>query len=421
MAEQHVEDRLDVIERRAAILIERGAPFFGLVLGLILTIGVLTFEGSRFWTVTGALVAVTLAWTLLLAVLPPVRADEPWFGAVYLVGLLALTAALTWLSPFFAFLVLALYVHAFRFLRGHWRFAAVAAAAAVAAYAQMGGRFAEPSPGWWAGLLALVAGNMVVAGGFSWFSALGARQTERRKQVITELAQTNSRLAAALEENAGLHAQLLVQAREAGVLDERQRMAREIHDTLAQGLTGIVTQLEAAMAAGADEELRDRHIGLARGLARESLREARRSVDALRPEPLEAAQLPDAVADLAHRWSETSGVAVRLDTTGVPRALLPELEVTLFRVAQEALANVAKHAAATTVGVTLSYMDEVVVLDVRDDGSGFTLGERSGGFGLTAMTQRLRRVSGACTIESAPGEGTALSASVPAIPAEVQA
>ncbi|GEL18521.1 sensor histidine kinase [Pseudonocardia asaccharolytica] len=419
MVGQRAEDRLDAVERRAEMIIDRFTPFLGLGLGLILTIVVLPSEGPRFWAVTGALVAATLAWTLLLAVLPPVRADEPRLGAVYMVGMLALTAALTWLSPLFAFLVLAVYGHAFRFLRGHWRFAAVAVAAAVAAYSQMGGRLAEPSPGWWAGLAALVVANMLVAGGFSWFFALSDQQTERRKQMIAELEETNARLAAALEENAGLHAQLLAQAREAGVHDERQRMAREIHDTLAQGLTGIVTQLEAAMAAG-DDELRDRHVGLARGLARESLREARRSVEALRPEPLEAAQLPDALADLAHRWSEISGVAVRLDTTGVARALLPELEVTLFRVAQEALANVAKHAEATTVGLTLSYMDEVVVLDVRDDGIGFAPGERRGGFGLTAMEQRVRRVSGSCSIESAPGEGTALSVSVPAIPAEVQ-
>jgi signal transduction histidine kinase len=159
-------------------------------------------------------------------------------------------------------------------------------------------------------------------------------------------------------------------------------------------------------------------------LARESLREARRSVEALTPGQLDRAQLPDAIAEMAKRWAETAEVALVLDTTGVPVPLLPELEVTLFRVAQEALVNVSKHADADRVGLTLSYMDDVVVLDVRDDGRGFVRDEvvttTDSGFGLTAMEARVQRVSGTLTVESAPGEGTALSASVPAIPAEVR-
>jgi signal transduction histidine kinase len=144
-------------------------------------------------------------------------------------------------------------------------------------------------------------------------------------------------------------------------------------------------------------------------------------VDALGPRQLVETQLPDAIADMAKRWADTSGVELFLDTTGEPRPLLPELEVTLFRVAQEALANVGKHAGATRAGLTLSYMDDVVVLDARDDGCGFVAGARDGvGFGLVGMEQRVRRVAGNLTVESAPGEGTALSASVPAIPAEVR-
>ena len=231
-----------------------------------------------------------------------------------------------------------------------------------------------------------------------------------------------------MEENAGLHAQLLTQAREAGVLDERQRMAREIHDTLAQGLTGIVTQLEATERAGHRPEQWRRHLDQARALARDSLSEARRSVQALRPEPLEDARLPDAIAHMAERWSRASGVVASVETTGEPRPLLAELEMTLFRVAQEALANVAKHAGASKVGLTLSYMDDTVLLDVRDDGAGFAAapgaadgrrGQSQGqGFGLAAMRQRLQRVAGSLEIESAPGEGTAVNARVPAISAE---
>jgi signal transduction histidine kinase len=186
-----------------------------------------------------------------------------------------------------------------------------------------------------------------------------------------------------------------------------------------------VTQLEAAGVADGDPVVRRRHIDTASALARESLTEARRSVDALGPRQLVEAHLPDAIADMAKRWAEASDVELILDTTGDPRPLLPELEVALFRVAQEALANVGKHAGARRVGLTLSYMDDVVVLDVRDDGRGFavdaTAGARDGsGFGLVAMEQRVRRVAGTFSVESAPGDGAALSASVPAIPAEVR-
>jgi signal transduction histidine kinase len=115
-----------------------------------------------------------------------------------------------------------------------------------------------------------------------------------------------------------------------------------------------------------------------------------------------------------------------VETTGEARALRPEVEVTLLRVAQEALANVARHAGASRAGVTLSYMEDVVSLDVRDDGAGFAVTERNGhlvgetpaagGFGLIAMRQRISRLAGQLEIESEPGAGTAVSASLPAIP-----
>ena len=237
--------------------------------------------------------------------------------------------------------------------------------------------------------------------------------------MIDELAETNAKLEAAMAENAGLHAQLLAQAREAGVLDERQRMAGEIHDTLAQGLTGIVTQLEAAGARPADWH---RHVETATQLARDSLTEARRSVQALRPRSLERAPLPEALAEVVERWSGVTGVPAELTTTGTARPLLPEIEVALLRTAQEALANVGKHANATRVGLTLSYMEDLVTLDVRDDGTGFDpagvpAGTTEGGFGLTAMRERVRRIAGTLAVESEPGAGTAISACAPAISA----
>jgi len=203
-------------------------------------------------------------------------------------------------------------------------------------------------------------------------------------------------------------------------------MAREIHDTLAQGLTGIITQLEAARQAANDPSAWRRHLDNASTLARESLREARRSVQALRTEALDTARLPEVLAELARRWAEVHGVAAEVTTTGEPRPLHPEVEMTLLRTAQEALTNVAKHAGASRVGLTLSYMEDVVALDVRDDGAGFDparLSEQApgeGGFGLLAMRQRVRRLAGRLDVESRPGAGTAISASVPVIPAEAR-
>ncbi|WP_246005444.1 sensor histidine kinase [[Actinomadura] parvosata] len=238
-------------------------------------------------------------------------------------------------------------------------------------------------------------------------------------QTVTEqnerLKQTTARLAALAEENAELQAQLLTQAREAGVLGERQRMAREIHDTIAQGLTAILTQLEAlGDVPGAGERL-----ATVRGLARESLSEARRSVRALRPVPLEESpELAAALTGVAERWSRVAGVPAAVSVTGAARPLHPEVEDTLLRVAQEALANVARHARAGRVVLTLSYMDDVVALDVRDDGAGFVHEPgRTSGFGLVGMRQRVTRLAGRLEIETAPGQGTGISATVPAIPA----
>lgn len=238
-------------------------------------------------------------------------------------------------------------------------------------------------------------------------------------QRISEIAETRretvERLELVLAENAGLHAQLLAQAREAGVLDERQRLAREIHDTIAQGLTGVITQIEAIHQSWDDETDVRRRLDIAADLARQNLAEARRSVQAMRPAPLDDSRLPDALADVALRWAEASGVPVQVHTTGDRRQLRPEVEVTLLRAAQEGLANIAKHAQASRAGLTLSFMNDSVALDVRDDGNGFEATEAAAAqsFGLAAMRQRVAHVNGVMQIESAPGEGTAISVRIP--------
>ena len=219
---------------------------------------------------------------------------------------------------------------------------------------------------------------------------------------------------------ANLALALLVKAREAAVLEERQRLAREIHDTLAQGLTGVVTQLEAAEAALQDRpEAARGHLDTARCLARESLGEARRSVHALRPGPLEEGRLVDAIAAVARDWSRTSGVPAAVTSFGEARPLPSETEVTLLRVAQEALANAGRHAGASAVALTLAFGDGQVSLDVTDDGRGFDpaarrSGNGSGGFGLTAMRERVAALRGSLDVESGPGQGTTVVATIPA-------
>lgn len=243
----------------------------------------------------------------------------------------------------------------------------------------------------------------------------GHRLVEVAARRRTEIEQ----LEAAQLENEGLHEQLVAQAREAGVLDERQRMAREIHDTIAQGLTGVITQLEAARQSWGDEPSMRTHLDNAADLARDSLTEARRSVEAIRPAPLEASRLPEALASVADRWSTVTGIPVAVATTGMPHQLSPEVEVTLLRAAQESLANIDRHADASRAAITLSYMDGSVSLDTRDDGVGFDTHVPTGPehFGLAAMGQRVGALGGEMHVESAPGDGTAVSVHVPVLEA----
>jgi signal transduction histidine kinase len=420
-----LDARLEAQERTLDTIMIRYVPYVGLAIGTALTPLIIP-TGGGFWLVTGALVLVSAGWSYLFTSGRRPRAESARAGAVYIAVLLLIALALVYQSPFYGFQAFVGYAHSFFYLRGRWRWVGIGGTAVVAAYSQLGGGLAEMSFGLVLGVIALSAINGVMAGAFTYFGAMASEQSERRKHENAKLAEANRRLSETLEENAGLHAQLLTQAREAGILDERARMAREIHDTIAQGLTGVVTQLEAAGAADDEPAVRRRHVDLASALARESLSEARRSVAALTPGRLAEARLPDAIADMAKRWAETAGVELIIDTTGNPRALLPEIEVSLFRVAQEALANVGKHAQATRVGLTLSYMDDVVALDVRDDGVGFRAGPAvpapsgGSGYGLPGMEQRVRRVAGTLVVESEPGEGTALSVSVPAIPAEAE-
>ena len=207
------------------------------------------------------------------------------------------------------------------------------------------------------------------------------------------------------------------------MLEERQRLAREIHDTLAQGFTSIVMHLEATDGTLDSNPMTAKgHVDQAHSTARESLAEARRLVWALRPEALERSSLPEALQRAAEGWSEETGIPASAVITGAPWSLHPEVEVTLLRAGQEALANVRKHAQASQVTVTLSYLEEVIVLDVQDDGIGFDPLHANGasnsdggsGFGLVAMRERAEQLGGTMVIESDQGQSTTLVVEIPA-------
>jgi signal transduction histidine kinase len=161
-----------------------------------------------------------------------------------------------------------------------------------------------------------------------------------------------------------------------------------------------------------------RHLDQARATARENLVEARRLVAALRPEILEGSSLPEALRRLAVRWSESSGIPATLTVTGEERPIPQEAQVALLRTMQEALQNVRRHAGASAVNVTLSYMDDLVALDVQDDGRGFdpesviAVGVERG-FGLRAMRERVEALGGSLLVESEPGEGCTLAVELP--------
>ncbi len=247
----------------------------------------------------------------------------------------------------------------------------------------------------------------------------------RFSRSIVRSYQTIGAQAALALENLRLVEEARKAGRQAGVLRERQRMAHEIHDTLAQGFTSIVMNLEAAEGDVPPSSTRaQHHLDQARLTARESLTEARRLVWALRPEALENVSLPEALGRLAERWSTESGISTGVSTTGTPCPLPSEVEAVLFRVAQEALNNVRKHArGASRVALTLSYMGETVALDVRDDGAGFdpareserVRDRESGGFGLKGMRERVEGVGGVLSVESAPGEGSTLTVELPVV------
>ncbi len=364
-------------------------------------------------------------WLILFIVAGSQRWN-PMLLAVYYAGFAVLSAALVIVAPWYGIFAFVGYLHAFECLRGRWRYVGVVSTSMTMSVTYMGGIDRIDREEWWLWATVTVVGIGLSALFFSGAETLD-RHSLRQRRAVVELHEANTRLSSALEENSALQERLVAGAREAGVLAERQRMAREIHDTLAQGLAGILTQLEAAEAQGSSAGTAARHLRNARALARDSLAEARRSVHSVQPSELTGVCLPEALEAVSARWAQVNDISARaisveVECTGTPQPLDREIESALLRIAQEALANVAQHAAARTVRLTLSSMDEVVALDVRDDGVGFrpepvpSQQRADGGFGILGMRQRAENVGGTLTIESEPGLGTVVSATVPCRP-----
>ncbi|MEV8567794.1 sensor histidine kinase [Streptomyces sp. NPDC051322] len=407
------------IEQRWAAFFRWG-PYALLLIATLVAVSTVRLIGMTVGEMyaTGGLVLGAIGLQLWWGAAGTTRPGPSVAGTAYYFLRWAVAFALTWLNPFFAFYAAVGYFGAERLLPRRLVRIGLLANAVTMAGSQSGG-LPPHGPVGWVVFGAVFAVNVAL---LTVFSHLAAQEDERARvqaATIIELGLTNDRLQAALDENAALHAQLLVQAREAGVADERRRLAAEIHDTIAQGLTGIITQLEVVSLANGQDTARE-HLARAQELARHSLGEARRSVQNLSPVALADDSLPEAVKKLVDEWSAAAGVPAELTVTGTVEPLHDEVEATLLRIAQEALANTARHAGAGRVGVTLSFMDDEMTLDVRDDGRGFdphAVAPRStsGGFGLGGMRARAERIAGTVVVESEPGYGTAVSARVPLV------
>jgi PAS domain S-box-containing protein len=204
--------------------------------------------------------------------------------------------------------------------------------------------------------------------------------------------------------------------RQAAILKERARLARDIHDTLAQGFTGVIIQMEAADEALLEEDPEQavRHVRRARELAREGLNEARRSVHALRPQALEKAGFADALRAIINNTAAGTTLRAEFRIDGEARELGPAVEEHLLHIGQEALTNAIRHARATKFQARLAFEAAAVRLELRDNGDGFVVQSGNGaGIGLIGMKERAAQIGGTLTVSSEPGAGTRIATVAP--------
>ena len=366
---------------------------FGVLLGLAAVVAVLDRRGTGRLAAELGLIAALAVWYAVFGTRG--LRQRPASGAWYVAGAAVLVAAAYGIDPNAALLLFGVYSQIWAMLP--FRRATVATAGLSVALGVVAVAVLGTSPG-----VALL--ESVINLGFSlvlgcWIGQI-IRQSHSRAEIIRQLEETRAELAAV--------------SHDAGVLTERARLAREIHDTLAQGFTSVLMLLEVAdTEVDTDTVAARRHLALAREAARQNLAEARSMVAALTPVDLQAASLPEAVGRLVEQFGHELGVAAVSRVVGEPRPLPASSEVVLLRCAQEALANVRKHADARNVTVSLRYTEDGPGSDVVDDGRGFVLDGRPAGFGLAGMRSRVEQAGGSLSVHSGPNRGTTVRVGLP--------
>jgi|HubBroStandDraft_5_1064220.scaffolds.fasta_scaffold10622_4 signal transduction histidine kinase len=372
--------------------------FYAIVFAGVIAICAVTSTG---WhrTLTLAALAAMVPWYLLIGrpYMARTECSSERRAYVYLAGLVVLFAAADLLDPNAWFLAFALCPQCFHILRAR---AAIWPAVAVNVIGALSIASRERTAAGYATAIGIAAFGIVFARVYSGFVLGLYEQSVAQADLIAQLDQTRSELATV--------------SRSAGMLAERQRLAGEIHDTLAQGFSSILMLIQAADAqlmespAAAHSQLE-----LAAQTARENLAEARVLVGALAPAQLEPGNLEAALGRIAERAEAELGIRATFETVGSGRQLAAATEVVLLRTGQEAIANVRKHAAARRVTIRLSYAEGCVRLEVCDDGAGFDPGLVSGGYGLRGMRARVAEAGGQVQVSSGPADGTSVLVEVP--------
>jgi signal transduction histidine kinase len=249
--------------------------------------------------------------------------------------------------------------------------------------------------------LLMAAGNIAFALLIGLFIDGLIRESRRRQELLDQLEATRAELATA--------------EREAGAVAERERIARDIHDTLAQGFTSIVMLAQAGRAASerGEQDTAQRRLTEIEDQARDGLAEARALVGAMTPPALASGGLADAIGRLVDRFRAETGARASFRVLGEPAALSASSDVVALRVTQEALANTRRHAGASTAEVVLSYDEDGATVSVTDDGVGFDPSAKRHGYGLDGLAGRVTEVGGILSVTSAPGSGTVVKVRVP--------
>jgi len=375
---------------------------------------------SVFAGTTGARLAILLLATIAVHVAGVILyrwlVRESWRSIAYVATCWALVFATSWLRREYSLLALGALFQACIFLPFRWITGALAAFVIAVSRTDNGfvvTRFINAIP-------ILVLG--VIVGAIVLYIHRSNRDAAVQEDLLRKLD--------------AAHQDLAARSREAGVLAERQRLSRDLHDTLAQGFTSVIAQLSAAELvlrgpasdsdASAskngrlDNSSSDRaalaapYLAQAQAVSRASLTEIRRLVLALRPSALADGPLPAALDRVVREWSALHGVPASFESTNVPE-LVQDAEVTLLRATQEGLSNVARHAPASNVSVRLSHVDDLVLLEIDDDGVGIPeqTSQPERGLGIAGMRERAAALGGRVIVESYGGNGTSLTVALP--------